>query len=165
MTKRKRVENRRNKRLEDQLVDLLHDGLSFSQACRACKVPRKTVGDWRDKDPELDERFRNATTLGVSRLNDDVLERYQAVIDGDNSWTKEQVAAMRDYSQHVRWLSSKLYPRQFGDRGVAQVQQGDGAITLTWMTNGSGGGEEKALPADDALMIEGEVVAEKSHDL
>ena len=51
---------------------------------------------------ELDERFRNAQTLGVSRLNDDVLQRYQDVIDGAHEWTKEQVAAMRDYSQHVR---------------------------------------------------------------
>ena len=110
---------------------------------------------WRDQDAELDERFRNATTLGMSRLNDDVLERYQAVIDGDNSWSKEQVAAMRDYSQHVRWLSSKPYPKQYGEKGMAQVgKQQDGSITLTCMTNGSGG-EVQALP-DDGLLIEGE---------
>ena len=155
MTKRKRVENRRNPQLEDRLVELMHDGLSFSQACRACKVPRKTATYWRDCDPELDLRFRNAMTLGVSRLNDDVLERYQAVIDGDNSWTKEQVSAMRDYSQHVRWLSSKLYPKQFGEKGVAQVsKQGDGSVTLTWMTN-AGGSEEKAVELADPLLIEG----------
>ena len=155
MTKRKRVENRRNPQLEDRLVELMHDGLSFSQACRACKVPRKTATYWRDCDPELDVRFRNAMTLGVSRLNDDVLERYQAVIDGDNSWTKEQVSAMRDYAQLVRWLSSKLYPKQFGEKGVAQVsKQGDGSVTLTWMTN-AGGSEEKAVELADPLLIEG----------
>jgi len=126
--KRERVENRRNKRLEDKLVELMHDGLSFSQACRACRTPRETVTYWRDQDAELDERFRNATTLGMSRLNDDVLERYQAVIDGDNSWSKEQVAAMRDYSQHVRWLSSKLYPKQYGEKGMAQVAKAAGRI-------------------------------------
>ena len=156
MSKRKRVANRRNPELENRLVELMHDGLSFSQACRANKVPRKTVTHWRDCDPELDERFRNAMTLGVSRLNDDVLQRYQDVIDGHNEWTKEQVAAMRDYSQHVRWLSSKLYPRQYGEKGIAQVAKGgDGSITLTWMTN-AGGGEEKALPElTDPLLIEG----------
>jgi len=156
VSKRKRVANRRNPELENRLVELMHDGLSFSQACRANKVPRKTVTHWRDCDPELDERFRNAMTLGVSRLNDDVLQRYQDVIDGHNEWTKEQVAAMRDYSQHVRWLSSKLYPRQYGEKGIAQVAQGgDGSITLTWMTN-AGGGEEKALPElTDPLLIEG----------
>ena len=155
VTKRKRVENRRNPDLENSLVALMHDGLSFSQACRACKVPRKTVVYWRDKDADLDERLRNAQTLGVSRLNDDVLERYQAVIDGDNSWTKEQVSAMRDYSQHVRWLSSKLYPKQFGEKGIDQVsKQGDGSVTLTWMTN-AGGAEEKAVELADPLLIEG----------
>ena len=117
MTK-KRVYGRRTPALEDQLVELMHDGLSFSQACRVSDVPRKTVTHWRDNDPELDERLRNAQTRGVSRLNDDVLARYQAVIDGDNSWSKEQVAAMRDYAQHVRWLSSKLYPKQFGEKGI-----------------------------------------------
>ena len=156
MTKRKRVENRRTPELENQLVELLHDGLSFSQACRVCKVPRKSVTYWRDGDPDLDERFRNAQTLGVSRLNDDVLQRYQDVIDGANDWTKEQVSAMRDYAQHVRWLSSKLYPRQYGEKGIAQVAHGgDGSITLTWMTNASGP-EGNALPdLADPLMISG----------
>lgn len=154
MTK-KRVYGRRTPALEDQLVELMHDGLSFSQACRVSDVPRKTVTHWRDNDPELDERLRNAQTRGVSRLNDDVLARYQAVIDGDNSWSKEQVAAMRDYAQHVRWLSSKLYPKQFGEKGIAQVAQGgDGSITLTWMTN-SGGNEEVAQELNDPLLIEG----------
>ena len=156
MTKRKRVENRRTKQLEDKLVELMHDGLSFSQACRACRTPRETVTYWRDKDLELDERFRNATTLGMSRLNDEVLQRYQDVIDGANEWTKEQVSAMRDYAQHVRWLSSKLYPKQYGEKGMAQIDKGaNGSISISWMTNGVGGGEEQALPHDDTLLLEG----------
>lgn len=154
---KKRVYGQRTPELEDQLVELLHDGLSFSQACRVSNVPRKTVTHWRDKDLELDERLRNANTRGVSRLNDDVLQRYQDVIDGRNEWSKEQVSAMRDYAQHVRWLSSKLYPKQFGEKGIAQVAQGgDGSITLTWMTN-SGGSEEVAQELNDPLLIEGTV--------
>jgi hypothetical protein len=146
------MRNRRTPELEDKLVELLHDGLSFSQACRACKVPRKTITWWRDQDPDLDERFRNAATRGVSRLNDDVLQRYQDVIDGRNEWSQQQVAAMRDYSQHVRWLSSKLYPRVFGDKGIAQLTpQGDGSVTLTWMSNAA---DEGALPLPDPLLIE-----------
>ncbi len=161
MTKRKRVENRRDPKLEDQLVELMHDGLSFSQACRATKVPRKTVTYWRDCDADLDERFRNAQTRGVSRLNDDVLERYQAVIDGDNSWTKEQVSAMRDYAQHVRWLSSKLYPKQFGEKGIAQVAQaGDGSVTLTWMTNGAEGLTHALPDLSDPLLIDAKAETE-----
>lgn len=154
-SKRQHVNNRRSAALEDQLVELLHDGLSFSQACRALKVPRKTVSTWRDRDPDLDERMRNANTRGVSRLNDEVLQRYQDVIDGRNEWTQQQVAAMRDYSQHVRWLSSKLYPRVFGEKGIAQVAQaGDGSVTLTWATN-AGGADAQALPElPDPLLIE-----------
>lgn len=152
----KHVFGRRTLELENQLVELMHDGLSFSQACRAANVPRKTVTHWRDQDTNLDERFRNAQTRGVSRLNDDVLQRYQSVIDGDNEWSKEQVSAMRDYAQHVRWLSSKLYPKQFGERGVAVAQNGAGAITLTWMTNGAGV-EEQLPELSDPLLIEGEV--------
>ena len=151
---KQRVYNRRTKQLENQLVERLEDGLSFSQACRACQVPRKTVTHWRDKDLDLDARIRNANMRGVGRLNDDVLQRYQDVIDGRNEWTKNQVAAMRDYSQHVRWLSSKLYPRQFGEKGVAQMAtQGDGSVVLTWMTNA---GEANALPelTDPLVAIE-----------
>ena len=141
----KRKPSRRTLTLENQLVELLHDGLSFSQACRACEIPRKTVTYWRDADPDLDERLRNASTRGVSRLNDDVLQRYQDVIDGENTWTKEQVAAMRDYSSHVRGLSSKRYPRMYGDKGMSVTKHGaDGTVTLTWMSNGAA-----ALPATD----------------
>lgn len=156
-----KVAKRQTPELEDQLVELMHDGLSFSQACRAVKVPRKTVTYWRDADVELDERFRNAQTRGVSRLNDDVLQRYQDVIDGANEWSKEQVAAMRDYAQHVRWLSSKLYPKQFGEKGIAQVAQaGDGSVTLTWMTNGVGAGNESLPDLTDPLLIEVQPEAE-----
>ena len=140
--------------LENKFIELLHDGLSYSQACRVCKIPRQTVTRWRDEDHDLDERIRNANNRGVSRLNDDVLQRYQDVIDGNNEWSKEQVAAMRDYSQHVRWLSSKLYPRMYGDKGMAVQQKGsDGSVTLTWMTNGSAvDASAEALP--DPLLIE-----------
>ena len=96
--------------LIDALVNLLHDGLSYTQACAAVNISRRTVNQWRSDDPALDEKLRNANCTGVTILNDDVLHRYQAVIDGRNEWNKEQVAAMRDYSQHIRWLSSRLFP-------------------------------------------------------
>jgi len=140
----------------DALVNLLHDGLSYTQACSAAGVGRRTVNRWRADDADLDKTLRNANCVGVTILNDDVLHRYQAVIDGRNEWNKEQVAAMRDYSQHIRWLSSRLYPTMYGEKGQAIVngQGSGGAITLTWMSTGR---DETpvAVAAEDPLMIEG----------
>jgi hypothetical protein len=35
-------------------------------------------------------------------LNDGILVRYEGVMRGEKTWTKEQISAMRDMSQHVR---------------------------------------------------------------
>ena len=138
--------------LIDALVNLLHDGLSYTQACAAVNISRRTVNQWRSDDPALDEKLRNANCTGVTILNDDVLHRYQAVIDGRNEWNKEQVAAMRDYSQHIRWLSSRLFPKMYGEKGQAVVNgQGGGPITLTWMSTG----KDEAVATEDPLLIEG----------
>ena len=140
----------------DALVNLLHDGLSYTQACASLGVSRRTINRWRADDADLDKRLRDANCVGVTILNDDVLHRYQSVIDGRNEWSKEQVAAMRDYSQHIRWLSSRLYPTMYGEKGQAVVsgQGSGGPITLTWMSTG-GDDAPVAVAAEDPLMIEG----------
>ena len=138
-TKKKRnPPTKRTVELEDQLVETMQDGMTYTQACKSIGVDRKTVNRWRDKDPDLDDRLLSANKLGVICLNDAVLQRYEGVMRGEEVWTKEQVAAMRDMSQHVRWQSTRLYPRLYGDKGMAQVAQaGNGTITLAWLSTGA----------------------------
>ena len=139
--------------LEDQMVDMMQDGFSYTQACKSIGVDRKTVNRWRDKDPALDNRLLAANKLGTVCLNDAILARYEGVMRGEETWTKEQVAAMRDMSQHVRWLSTRLYPRLYGDKGVAQVSQtGNGQITLAWLSTGAT--DSTALPDPEPILIE-----------
>jgi len=136
--KKRKPMTRRTAELDQTMVDLMQDGLSYTQACKAVGVDRKTVNRWRDKDPDLDDRLLAANKLGTVCLNDAILQRYEGVMRGEETWTKEQVAAMRDMSQHVRWLSTRLYPRLYGDKGMAQVSQtGNGQITLAWLSTGT----------------------------
>ena len=142
----------RSKKIDDALVEYMQNGYTYTQACQAMNVDRKTVNRWRDKDEEFDRRLLSANTLGMIALNDGIQQRYQNVMSGLEDWSKEQVSAMRDYAQHSRWLSSRLYPRLYGDKGVAQIQQnGNGAIQLAWIstTNSEENGPEQlenALP-------------------
>ena len=134
----KKNETKHTPALEQEMVDMMQDGYSYTQACKAVGISRKTVNRWRDKDPDLDDRLLAANKLGTVCLNDGILQRYEAVMRGEETWTKEQVQAMRDRSQHVRWLSTRLYPRLYGDKTMAQVSQsGNGAITLAWLSTGT----------------------------
>ena len=129
---------KRTPKIEQEMVDMMQDGYSYTQACKAVGVDRKTVNRWRDKDPDLDDRLLAANKLGTVCLNDGILSRYEAVMRGEETWSKEQVQAMRDMAQHVRWLSTRLYPRLYGDKGMAQVAQiGNGQITLAWLSTGT----------------------------
>ena len=134
----KKNETKRTPALEQEMVDMMQDGYSYTQACKAVCVARKTVNRWRDKDPDLDDRLLAANKLGTVCLNDGILQRYEAVMRGEEKWSKEQVQARRDMAQHVRWLSTRLYPRLYGDKTMAQVSQtGNGAITLAWLSTGT----------------------------
>ena len=131
-------ETKRTPKLEQEMVDMMQDGYSYTQACKAVGIDRKTVNRWRDKDPDLDDRLLAANKLGTVCLNDGILSRYERVMRGEETWSKEQVQAMRDMAQHVRWLSTRLYPRLYGDKGMAQVaQSGNGQITLAWLSTGT----------------------------
>ena len=65
---------RRTAELDQTMVDLMQDGLSYTQACKAVGVDRKTVNRWRDKDPALDDRLLSANKLGTVCLNDAILK-------------------------------------------------------------------------------------------
>jgi hypothetical protein len=117
---------------------MMQDGMTCTQASKSIGVERKTVNRRRDKDPALDDRLLAANKLGTVCLNDAILVRYEGVMRGEETWTKEQAAAMRDMSQHVRWLSTRLYPRLYGDKTMAQISQtGNGQITLAWLSTGT----------------------------
>ena len=152
-TQKRKSPTKRTDELEDQLVEMMQDGMTYTQACKSIGVDRKTVNRWRDKDPELDDRLLSANKLGVICLNDGILDRYEKVMRGEEVWTKEQVAAMRDLGQHCRWLSTRLYPRLFGDKGVAQVAQtGGNVVTLAWLSTGAT--DADALPESEPILIE-----------
>jgi hypothetical protein len=81
---------------------MMQDGMTCTQASKSIGVERKTVNRRRDKEPPLDDRLLAANKLGTVCLNDGILVRYEGVMRGEKTWTKEQVSAMRDMSQHVR---------------------------------------------------------------
>ena len=151
---------KRCKEVEDNLVKLLQDGETYSQACKFIGVHRTTVNSWRDKDKELDDRLLKANMLGTIIMDDNLIGLYEDVMAGRQQWTKEQVAAMRDYSQHLRWRASKFYPRLFGDKGIAEVKKDENGITrISWISNGKT--SDKALPetidATDTILVESKV--------
>ena len=69
--------------LEDQLVEMMQDGMTYTLACKSIGVDRKTVNRWRDKGADLDDRLLSANKLGVIYLNDAVLQRYEGVMHGE----------------------------------------------------------------------------------
>ena len=141
------ADKKRSKELENALVEHVQSGMTYTQACKHCDVGYRQVNRWRDKDPEFHQRMLRAYSLGSIILNDSVISRYEEVLEGTRTWNKDQVAAMRDFAQHVRWLSSKMYPRLYGDKGVAQIEKNNGITQISWIRTGQS--SEEALPGID----------------
>src|SRR5205823_834318 len=112
----------------DQILDLVSDGISLSEACARADTPRRTVRTWLSEPAAFDAACR----LRIVSLADDVLalsNRAQriaadAAANGENP--NAAVNALRVEIDAKRWLLAKLAPATYGDRITQEVTGRDG---------------------------------------
>jgi hypothetical protein len=69
-TSRKRRNSRRTPEAEEQFLAALRAGKSIAGAAGAAGLGRRTVYDWRERDPAFLERWDEAWDEGTDRLED-----------------------------------------------------------------------------------------------
>ena len=105
------------------------------------------------KDPELRAQYEEACQMRADFIVDNLLDMVNAEMpeDLDNAGKSAWVQHTRLKADSVKWLSSKFYPKMYGERMAVDVTSTQISITAALA------GADKRL-AEHRAVIEGEVV-------
>ncbi len=125
---------RDRKKIQRLLIERISNGETKADACAALGVSRRSVTRWVERDPEFAERWRAARIEQAHSLADDAVRiANESVAPGD------MVAVQRNRLRvdTLKWLTSKIAPRLYGERIVAEHNVRAGVVVLPAI----GGGE------------------------
>ena len=127
------------KRIEEQLVEQLSDGVSVTQACKEAGIGRSTLYKHMARDEALETAVRTAQAQSAEKALEELDEIYSDALSGRKKYDPN---ILRDYSHHVRWKATKILSDRYGDqKNRAGVEISDGNIRIMWETD-SGTGED-----------------------
>lgn len=110
--------SKRSKRLEEEILDWLSEGLPLRAFCRQPGRPAfRTVYDWRAVDPEFSARIAMARAIGFDALSQKAYEEIwgdHAGADGKIDPARVQRARLRAWG--TLQLLAKWDPQRYGDR-------------------------------------------------
>lgn len=117
--------------LAEQIASMIaEDGKSFSEACAAAGVSRRTARSWIERNPEFEHKIEIASRLRVDGFVDDMVSLADGVRSSDSN---AEVQAARLAIDTRKWVAAKLLPSRYGD-----------ALQLT------GAGGKDLMPAPEA---------------
>lgn len=116
--------------LEDKICELISNGKSLSEICRADDMPsRETVYAWKAANQAFSDRYARAVEDRAEHLAEEILAiadddegdyGFKETKDGDGESAKPCI--LPDNIQRARlrvdarkWIASKLFPKKWGD--------------------------------------------------
>lgn len=90
-----------------ELLALIADGQSVSQACRELKISRSVFYERLNEDSDLADKYARATDSRAEGIFDDIME----IAD-----TAEDAAKARLQVDARKWVLSRMKPRKYGDK-------------------------------------------------
>ena len=126
--------------IRQKIIDRLRDGESLRAICRDEGMPVESiVRRWAEDDPQgYGAQYAKARDAGLEHMADELLE---IADDGTNDWMEKRnsegdVAAVVADHEHInrsrlrvdtrKWLLSKMAPKRYGDRLIAEHSGPDG---------------------------------------
>ena len=95
--------------LRDRIFELLCDGMPLRAICRVDGMPaRRTVYNWKARDPEFDRQLSFAAQEGCIRLVETISEQFERIVQ-----THPPKVARRWWNLRLRQLI-RVNPRFFG---------------------------------------------------
>ena len=105
--------------LRDRIFELLGDGMPLRAICRVEGMPaRRTVYNWKARDPEFDRQLSFAAQEGCIRLVETISEQFERIVQ-----THPPKVARRWWNLRLRQLI-RVNPRFFGGSSVKKVASG-----------------------------------------
>ena len=114
--------------LRDRIFELLCDGMPLRAICRVEGMPaRRTVYNWKARDPEFDRQLSFAAQEGCIRLVETISEQFERIVQ-----TYPPKVARRWWNLRLRQLI-RVNPRFFG------VLREEGRVGVQHVTINEGG--------------------------
>ncbi len=107
------------------MVLLLSEGQTKTQACASLRISPRTISRWIEADREFAARYRTARIEQAHSLADEALRIA-------NEPTGDMAAVQRNRLRidTIKWLTSKIAPRLYGDRIYAETHVTNAVILL-----------------------------------
>lgn len=121
--------------IETQICDLIADGKSLREICRAEEMPsRETVYAWMGKNLAFADRYARAVEDRAEKLAEEILEisdndsgdfGFKKVRneDGESAEVfidKDNIQRAKLKVDSRKWIASKLFPKKYGDKVTAE---------------------------------------------
>lgn len=128
---RLRTPNGRGK--QAAFLEALAEGLTISGAAKQAGVPRRTVYNWRDADPDFAKAWIEAEDAGADRLEDEALRRAVSGLVEPVYYGGKEVGEVRKYSDTLLvFLLKARRPDKYRDRVSTELSGPNGAaLSLT----------------------------------
>lgn len=112
----------------DKILDALYRGESLRALCRKGEVPpRRTIYHWLESNEEFRHQYARAREAGM----DERVEEIREIADNEDG----DVQRDRLRVDTRKWEATKIYPKQYGDKSVTELQGKDGGAIALQMTD------------------------------
>jgi len=135
----------------EQLLRLVGGGMTKTQACAALTIPVETVSTWIAKDEGFAERWRLARVEQAHSLADEAIRiSNESIEPGDMAGVQRN----RLRVDTLKWFTSKVAPKLYGDRVIQEHRHHVGVVVLPALEPLP---QRQALPSGDEEEAEVEV--------
>lgn len=103
-----------NEEQQETIIEMATQGIQLSDICRRLQINPSVLFRYREKHSDFDMKFARALRHGADVLADSLLGI-------SNKYHDVQVATLE--SNNIKWILSKRYSRDYGDRIDLNVTQ------------------------------------------
>lgn len=107
----------------DAICETIIDGVSMTEVAERIGVSYGTLHTWIAADPERSARVRDARAATAKLWDERATQEIRAAGD------PFELAKARELAFHYRWRSSKITPKEYGDK-VQNEHSGSVGVTI-----------------------------------
>lgn len=135
--------------MREAFLSWLRLGATPTRAARECKLGRRTVFDWREKDPEFKLAWEEAVEAGIHRLEDEAVRRGVDGVDRPVFQGGECVGFVREYSDDLlKFMLAARDPARFSRNAFNGSPVGDFNFTFNFGNTQVNVAAAQAKPAE-----------------
>lgn len=145
---------------QEKLLDMMAEGNTLTQSCKALQISLSKVWRWRDADQNFEKAYVFARKAMAEAIADDGLTVVKELTSKPGV-TREQVQAAHAYAQRGAWYASKMLPKLYGE----PHKEPNGPVNVNFVGLVCNEEQRKELIAlRESLTLPAETITEKPNE-